>query len=104
MFAKFTQLHGFGGGRGRRPQAAAAACNNKDSARCTVHHVRRLPRRVLTCRWQETPTGALTCVWGYERVDAPAADEPPTRRLIGRLKRLLALSVVARPPLGLAAI
>jgi hypothetical protein len=103
MFAKFTHIHGYGGGgHGRRPATTAAPFNNSHPAARAGG--RKAPRRILTCRWRETPpTGALTCVWGFESVDSLANDEPQITRLIGRLKRWLS-ACAAEPLPSLAAI
>jgi hypothetical protein len=76
MFTKRAQFHMFGVGRGGHSAAPAGPCNDNHSVRRLAANVERMPRRVLGCRWRQTPTGRLECMWHVETADASAAEEP----------------------------
>ena len=60
MFAKLAQIGHFA--RTHSAGTTTRPCNDNHPLRLIA--TQRPRRPALTCRWHETPSGALECVWG----------------------------------------
>lgn len=90
MFTKRAQINTSGVGRGGHSAAPAGACNDNRPVRRPAADARRMPRRVLACRWRQAPAGGLECIWHIGTAEASASEEPGIGWLI----------VLALPPFG----
>ena len=79
MFAKLARLHLFGRGRRDASILSAAPCNDNRPVRRVALAAPPVPRRVLACRWHQTPAGKLECTWHSEPLEPGSLRDSPKR-------------------------